>query len=51
MNAVENKQRMQSIFAELANGNGKPFVESMADDCATPGAVASTTNAISTGSS
>ena len=27
-----NKQLMQSIFAELAKGNGKPFVAAMADD-------------------
>jgi len=26
------KQRLQAIFAELAKGNGKPFVDSMADD-------------------
>jgi uncharacterized protein len=26
------KQMMQDIFAELAKGNGKPFVDSMADD-------------------
>lgn len=32
MSATENKQLMQHIFAELAKGNGKPFVESMADD-------------------
>ncbi len=32
MGAVENKQLMQSIFSELSKGNGKPFVESMADD-------------------
>lgn len=27
-----NKQLMQAIFAELAQGNGKPFVAAMADD-------------------
>lgn len=27
-----NKQLMQGIFAELANGNGRPFVDAMADD-------------------
>ncbi|MBA4327619.1 MAG: ketosteroid isomerase [Polaromonas sp.] len=27
-----NKQRMQAIFAELAEGNGKPFVDAMADN-------------------
>jgi ketosteroid isomerase-like protein len=32
MSAAENKQLMQRIFFELAKGNGKPFVESMADD-------------------
>jgi hypothetical protein len=29
---TRNKQLMQDIFAELAKGNGKPFVDSMADD-------------------
>lgn len=28
----DNKQLMQDIFAELANGNGRPFVDAMADD-------------------
>jgi len=32
MGAAENKQLMQSIFSELSKGNGKPFVESLADD-------------------
>src|SRR5262245_35481035 len=32
MGAAENKQLMQRIFSELAKGNGKPFIESMADD-------------------
>ena len=32
MSAVENKQLMQNIFSELSKGNGKPFVESLADD-------------------
>jgi hypothetical protein len=32
MSATENKQLIQNVFAELAAGNGKPFVESMADD-------------------
>jgi len=32
MGAIENKQLMQQIFAELAQGNSKPFVESMADN-------------------
>src|SRR5215468_5224286 len=32
MSAIENKQIMQNIFAELAQGNSRPFVEAMADD-------------------
>lgn len=32
MTASENKQLMRNIFAELAKGNGKPFVEAMDDD-------------------
>jgi len=32
MGARENKQLLQSVFAELAQGNGKPFVEAMAED-------------------
>jgi ketosteroid isomerase-like protein len=32
MNAAENKQLMQIIFSELSKGNGKPFVECLADD-------------------
>lgn len=32
MTAAENKQFMQRIFDELAKGNGRPFVESLADD-------------------
>lgn len=32
MGAAENKQLMQDIFAEMAKGNGKLFVDSMADD-------------------
>jgi ketosteroid isomerase-like protein len=32
MSAAENKQLMQAIFAELAKGNGKPFVDAMAED-------------------
>jgi uncharacterized protein len=27
-----NKQLMQAIFAELALGNGRPFIDAMADD-------------------
>ncbi|HEY4678530.1 MAG TPA: nuclear transport factor 2 family protein [Candidatus Angelobacter sp.] len=32
MTAVENKQLLQNIFAELTQGNSRPLVESMADD-------------------
>jgi len=32
MAAAENKQLMQQIFAELEKGNGRPFVEAMAED-------------------
>jgi ketosteroid isomerase-like protein len=32
MGAAENKQLLQSIYSELAKGNSRPFVESMADD-------------------
>jgi len=32
MSAAENKQLMQRICSELSKGNGKPFVESLADD-------------------
>lgn len=32
MSAAENKQIVQDIFAELALGNSRPLVESMADD-------------------
>jgi uncharacterized protein len=32
VSAAENKQLMQNIFTELSNGNGAPFVESLADD-------------------
>lgn len=33
MNATaRNKQTLQAIFAELAQGNGRPFVAAMADD-------------------
>ncbi|HYW56565.1 MAG TPA: nuclear transport factor 2 family protein [Polaromonas sp.] len=30
--AATNKQLMQSVMAELAKGNGQPFVAAMADD-------------------
>ena len=32
MSATSNKQVMQQVFAELARGNGKPFVDCMAED-------------------
>ena len=32
MGATENKQLMQHIFAEMAQGNSEPLVASMADD-------------------
>jgi ketosteroid isomerase-like protein len=32
MTAIENKQLIQSIFAELAQGNSRPLVDAMADD-------------------
>ncbi len=32
MNAAENKRVMQSIFAGLAAGDGRPFIESLAED-------------------
>ncbi len=32
MSAAENKQLMQNIFSELSKGNGKPFIDSLADD-------------------
>jgi ketosteroid isomerase-like protein len=32
MNPNINKQLMQNIFTELAKGNGKPFLDSLADD-------------------
>ncbi|MGH8807308.1 MAG: nuclear transport factor 2 family protein [Noviherbaspirillum sp.] len=32
MNAARNKQVMQNIFSELSKGNGKPFVDAMAED-------------------
>jgi ketosteroid isomerase-like protein len=30
--AAENKRALQAVFAELAQGNGRPFVDLMADD-------------------
>jgi len=30
--AVENKQLMQRVFEELANGNGQPFMDALAND-------------------
>ena len=32
MSAADNKSLLQAIFAETAIGNGKPFVEALADD-------------------
>lgn len=32
MDATDNRRIMQEVFAELARGNGKPFVGRMADD-------------------
>ncbi len=32
MSTIENKRLMQRIFTELEKGNGKPFVDAMADD-------------------
>ena len=32
MSAIDNKQLMRAIFSELSKGNGKPFVEALADD-------------------
>jgi len=32
MNASENKQLLQTIYAELSQGNSAPLVESMAED-------------------
>lgn len=32
MNAAENKELMQEVFDALAKGDGRPFVEALADD-------------------
>src|SRR4051812_37933260 len=32
MSAAENKRLLQSIFSELATGNSRPLIESMAED-------------------
>jgi hypothetical protein len=32
MAAAEHKQLLQDAFAELANGNGQPFMDALADD-------------------
>jgi len=32
MTAADNKRLLQDVFAEMAKGNGRPFVDSMADD-------------------
>ena len=34
MTTAENKALLQNIFAELAKGNPRPFVDAMADDFA-----------------
>lgn len=30
--ASDNKRRIEAVYAQLAQGNGRPFVEAMADD-------------------
>ncbi|MBU3057831.1 MULTISPECIES: nuclear transport factor 2 family protein [Pseudomonadaceae] len=32
MNAADNKRRLQHVFAETANGNGRPFIDCLSDD-------------------
>jgi ketosteroid isomerase-like protein len=32
MSAAENKQLMAEVYEELAKGNGRPFVDALADD-------------------
>jgi uncharacterized protein len=32
VSAADNKQLMQRVFAELANGNGQPFMDALAND-------------------
>jgi len=32
MSAIDNKQLMERIFAELSQGSSRPFVEHLADD-------------------
>jgi uncharacterized protein len=32
MSAAENKQLMEEVYAELARGNGQPFVDALGDD-------------------
>ncbi len=32
MSAAENKKLLQDVFSELANGNSRPFVESLSDE-------------------
>lgn len=34
MSITENKQILQHVFTETAKGNGRPFVEALADDIA-----------------
>ena len=32
MGAAENKQQMESVFAQLAEGDGRPFMDMLGDD-------------------
>jgi uncharacterized protein len=32
MDAAENKELMREVFAELAQGNGRPFLDALAED-------------------
>jgi ketosteroid isomerase-like protein len=32
VSAIDNKQLMKHIFAELSKGNGQPFIDALADD-------------------
>ena len=34
MSTADNKRLLQNVFAELADGNGRPFVDMMAEDVA-----------------
>lgn len=33
MSVVDNRRRMEEIFAALAKGDGAPFVDALAEDC------------------